>query len=662
MSETAKNRIIELSKILSSANELYYQGKSTGISDQEFDSHLKELEQLESDYPELKKSDSPTERVGSDLNSSFDKVSHELPMLSISNTYNEEEIQDFITQTEKLLDAENHQFVVESKIDGVSLAVVYHDRKLVQAITRGDGLQGDDVTENAKTLSDIPLTLSTDAPMGRFEVRGEVYMENSSFISLNQQFIAAEKKVMQNPRNATAGSLKLKNARDTAKRPLRYFAYSLVGAASTESHSNNMELLKRLGFNVNHFALAFTAQEIMQECTRVESVRDGLDYEIDGMVIKVNRTEDQKTMGNTAKSPRWVVAFKFKAQRVPSKVLSVDYQIGRTGAVTPVANLEPVRLGGTTVKRATLHNFEEVERLGLHIGDSVLIEKGGEIIPKVIEVNLDKRDLLCVPITAPTECPVCSSILVQPEGEVVLRCENLNCNAQVLRLLEHFVSRNAMNIDGVGPSLLDQLVDNALVKRPADLFALEKDTITSLERMAGKSADNAISSIEVSKENSLERLIFALGIRHVGRGAAKSLASALKTIEAFMDATTESLEQIPDIGFKTAESVHDYFHTQENLNEIDRMIEFGLNMKYMSSNSGDQFAGKTVVLTGTLPTLDRNAARDMIEAAGGKVSSAVSKKTSILVAGESAGSKLTKAENLGIQIMTEEDLLMALGK
>ncbi|MGL1903427.1 MAG: NAD-dependent DNA ligase LigA [Fibrobacterales bacterium] len=657
MSQNSENRIAELTTLLAQANALYYQGKATGLTDQEFDTALKELEALESASPHLKIPHSPTMRVGSDLNSSFDKVQHKVPMLSISNTYNGEELQEFIDQTEKLLEKGDNTFVVESKIDGVSMALIYKDRVLIQAVTRGDGVQGDDITENAKTLNDAPLTLSEAAPMGRFEVRGEVYMENSAFLELNKQFAAQNKKIMQNPRNATAGSLKLKHARETARRPLRYFAYTLVGDASTETHSGNMALLKELGFNVNHFTLTQTADGILSECERVSTVRSDLEYEIDGMVIKVDSINDQRTMGNTAKSPRWVVAYKFKAERVISKVLSVDYQVGRTGAVTPVANLEPVRLGGTTVKRATLHNFEEVERLDLHIGDTVWIEKGGEIIPKVIEVDIAHRKPNFLRITPLENCPVCDSQLIQLENEVVLRCENLHCPAQVQRLMEHFVSRNAMNIDGVGPSLIEQLIDQSLITSPADLYTLTVAQLETLERMATKSADNAITSIEISKNNSLERLIFGLGIRHVGRGAAKSLAQALKNILAFFDATTEDLEQIPDIGFKTAESVNDYFHTEINTHQIDRFIEYGLTMTYTSATGGDQFAGMTIVLTGTLPTLDRNKAREMIEAAGGKVSGSVSKKTSVVVAGDSAGSKLKKAQDLGVRVMDEAELI-----
>ncbi|MGL1934212.1 MAG: NAD-dependent DNA ligase LigA [Fibrobacterales bacterium] len=657
MSQNSENRMSELTTLLAQANALYYQGKTTGLTDQEFDAALKELEAIEGEFPHLKAPNSPTMRVGSDLNSTFAKVQHKVPMLSISNTYNGEELQEFIDQTEKLLEKGDNTLVVESKIDGVSMALIYEDRVLIQAVTRGDGVQGDDITENAKTLNDVPLSLSEAAPLGRFEVRGEVYMENSAFLELNKQFAAENKKIMQNPRNATAGSLKLKHARETARRPLRYFAYALVGDAATDTHSGNMALLKTLGFNVNHFTLTQTADGILAECERVSTVRPDLEYEIDGMVIKVDSINDQRTMGNTAKSPRWVVAYKFKAERALSKVLSVDYQVGRTGAVTPVANLEPVRLGGTTVKRATLHNFEEVERLDLHIGDTVWIEKGGEIIPKVIEVDTAHREPHFARITPLDNCPVCDSPLIQLENEVVLRCENLHCPAQVQRLMEHFVSRNGMNIDGVGPSLIEQLIDQALIKSPADLYALTVEQLENLERMAQKSAENALSSIEASKANSLERLIYGLGIRHVGRGAAKSLAQALKKIEAFLDAPSEDLEQIPDIGFKTAESVHDYFHTEINTQQVDRFIEFGLSMEYTSSAGGDQFAGMTVVLTGTLPTLDRNKAREMIEAAGGKVSGSVSKKTSVVVAGDSAGSKLKKAQDLGVRVMDEAELI-----
>ena len=659
--KTAENRIQELSSELKEANDLYYQGLPSKFSDEEFDHKLKELEKLEETFPKLAAPDSPTQRVGSDLSSNFAKVQHRTPMLSISNTYNQEDMQDFHTSISKLLGTEDIEFAVEMKIDGVSLSITYEEGELVRAVTRGDGVQGDDITLNVKTIRDIPLRLNP-APAGSFEVRGEVYMENEAFLKLRERFIREGKKELVNPRNTTAGSLKLKDPKDVARRPIRFFAYNLIYDNAKESHSKNLEYLKTLGFQVNHFDVKKSVDDILAVCLDVETNRGKLAFDIDGMVVKVNNRAWQQKLGNTAKSPRWVVAYKFKAEKAETVLESVDYQVGRTGAVTPVANLKPVQLAGTTVKRATLHNFEEVERLGVHIGDTVQIEKGGDIIPKINKVIEEHRPGDAVKIKTLENCPVCESQLVQPENEVVVRCENLQCPAQVQRAIEHFVSRNAMNIENLGPAIIDQLLEAGLIQTVADIYSLQKEQIVPLERMGEKSADNLIAGIEKSKELSLEHLIFALGVRHVGRTSAKRLAQYFGTLDKLIEATLEDLEKVQDIGFKIAESVHEYFSNEYNQNVLNVLIEAGMNVEFINTSDSQILENQIFVLTGTLPSMGRDEARALIETNGGKVSSAVSKKTTYVLAGEGGGSKLKKAEALEVKILSEEDFLMMIGK
>lgn len=661
--EQIKNRISEISKNINNANQNYYSKGHSPMSDQEYDLLLKELEQLEKDFPQFKSDNSPTQIVGSDLKSSFKKVTHLYPMLSISNTYNFDELKDFNRQVIENLEKDNVEYIVEMKIDGVSLAVVYQDRELIHAVTRGNGIQGDDVTINAKTIKDIPHKLPSNAPMGRIEIRGEVYMEINSFQNLNERMLNNGKEAYQNPRNTVAGTIKHKNISEVSRRNLRYFAYNMIVGNSGDkkpykTHSENLDSLKEMDFNVNKYIRETSLDEIMDYCLRIENSRDDLAYEIDGMVIKVNDLEQQSILGNTAKSPRWVIAYKFKAQQALSQVQSIVYQVGRTGAITPVANLKPVRLAGTTVKRATLHNFDEIERLGLKLNDFVMVEKAGEIIPKVKSVVIDKRPDYVENIQTPTNCPACDSLLVQPEGEVILRCENLQCSAQVQRLLEHFVSREAMNIDSLGPAVLEQLISAKLIHNISDLYTLKKEDLLKLERMGEKSVNKILESIESSKNNSLEFLINALGIRMVGRTSAKSIAKSLKTMDAIENADLETLQRIPDVGFKMAESIQDYFSNLKNKTMLDQLREAGLNIKMINpEGQSDMFSSEVVVLTGTLPTLGRNEARIMLENAGAKVSGSVSAKTTILLAGENAGSKLTKAEKLGIRVMSEEEML-----
>lgn len=652
-------RYQELNKQLKEASKLYYQNAFSPMSDEDFDIGLKELEALEFKHPEWKTDESPSNRVGSDLTNDFPKVTHQEPMLSIGNAFNAEEMGDFINNASENSDSPI-QWVCERKIDGVSLSVVYENGKFKRAITRGDGIQGDEVSLNALTISDIPKFLE-NAPKGTFEVRGEVYMEREAFLALNERLQLEKKKTFQNPRNTVAGSLKLKDPKDCAARPLRFIAYIIVHSTESQKHSENLDRLKSLGFCANEYWLATNLEEVMQLANQVYVGREHLAYDIDGMVVKVNSLRAQEKLGTTAKSPRWAIAYKFKAERATTQILSVEFQVGRTGAVTPVANLEPVWLGGTTVKRATLHNFDEIKRLDLHIGDFVLIEKGGEIIPKIIEVEKQKRTLAVKPIEKPKNCPVCDFPLSDSEEEVVIRCENLHCPAMKQSLLEHYVSREAMNMDNLGPSLIAQLLSTGKVKSISDLYRLTKEDLFQLERMADKSADNVISAIKKSKENSLEHFLHGLGIRFIGRTSARNIARHFKTLDAILQASIEDLKKVPDVGERMAQSLYSFLRNENEIAEIQELVSLGLPTEFRGSIK-DLFQGQTIVITGTLPTLGRNEARQKIEDFGGKVSSSVSKKTSWVLFGADAGSKLTKAQELNIPLHDETWLLETIGK
>lgn len=653
--KNTKAKMEQLQKVISEASNEYYKHGHSPMNDMEFDLAMKELEALESAFPHLVTADSPTRKVGSDLSNDFPKVSHAVPMLSISNAYSSEEVGEFLKQAVGIL-GELPSSVCEMKIDGVSLSLHYKHGALVKAVTRGDGQQGDDITLNAKTIADIPSKIPEIA-LPEFEVRGEVYMERFAFEEFNARLVKQGLKALQNPRNTVAGSLKLKNPEECAERPLRFFAYAIPGSGKKELQTENLSYLEQLGFRVNQYWKCSSLEDIMAAALQIDSLRTTLPFDIDGMVIKVDSQEQQRRLGSTSKSPRWALAYKFQAERAFTTLLSVDFQVGRTGAITPVANLDPVWLCGTTVKRATLHNFSEVERLGLRIGDRVAIEKGGEIIPKIIEVDFTSRPENSVQIQEPTDCPVCGSLLVRPEQEVILRCENLHCKAQLERLISHFASREAMNIENLGPSLVSQLIENGKIKSPADLYALTMADLLSLDRMAEKSASNVIQAIEKSKESSLERLIHGLGIRFVGRTSAKNLAQHFRQLPKLMEASVEDLQMVQEVGFRIAESIRNFFDDRTNLQEVDKLIDAGVNLEYTGATKGNRLAGQTIVLTGTLPTLDRETARLMIESNGGKVSSSISKKTSWVLAGSDAGSKLSKAEELGIRIFDEKTFL-----
>ena len=652
-------RYQELCQKLNEANKLYYENAFSPMSDEEFDMGMKELEVLEKLHPEWKTASSPVHKVGSDLTNDFPKVTHQVPMLSIANAYNAEEMDDFIRSATQNSDTQI-EWVCERKIDGVSLSVIYENGVLKQAVTRGNGVQGDEVTLNALTINDIPKQLK-GAPQGLLEVRGEVYMEREAFLALNERFYTEGKKTFQNPRNTVAGSLKLKDPKECAARPLRYIAYFITQDIGTQTHSQNLEQLKKYGFISNDYWLSNNSEGVMKIADQIYFGRESLAFDIDGMVVKVNSLRVQEELGSTAKSPRWVIAYKFKAERESTQVLSVEFQVGRTGAITPVANLKPVWLGGTTVKRATLHNFDEIGRLDLHIGDFVLVEKSGEIIPKIIQVEKEKRPPTIETIEKPTHCPVCASPLRQDEEEVVIRCENLHCPAMKQSLLEHFVSREAMNIDNLGPSLIAQLLASGKVKNIPDLYRLTKEDLLELERMADKSADNVITAIAKSKENSLEHFLHGLGIRFIGRTSARNIARHFKNLDAIIQASIEDLKTVPDVGERMAQSLYQFFHQERELAEVLELIALGLPTEFKGSVK-NLFQGQTIVITGTLPTLGRNEARQMIEEFGGKVSSSVSKKTSWVLFGADTGSKLTKAEELNIPLHDETWLLEAIRK
>jgi len=682
-----RTRYFELKKQLEEASRLYYKDGVSPMSDQDFDFGLKEMEALEAKYPELRGKDSLTQRVGSDLTNDFAKVAHAVPMLSIANVYSEEEMREFVKAAEEGIasletsldpsriraqddekgsaqdDEKRATWICERKIDGVSLSVVYENGRLKQAATRGDGVQGDDVTLNALTIADIPEYFDakklkidpSEIPQGTFEVRGEVYMEREAFERLNEQFILENKKTFQNCRNTVSGSLKLKSVAECKTRPMRFFAYHIPQSINA-THEENLKQLKRLGFHTNDYWTANTVDEIMKISEDIGASRDSLPFDIDGMVVKLNDLQQQRELGSTSKSPRWAIAYKFKAERAYTPLLSVEFQVGRTGAVTPVANLAPVRLAGTTVKRATLHNFDEVARLDLHYGDTVGVEKGGEIIPKITDVKRELRPAGASPVIAPDKCPVCGEPLTHIDGEVILRCENMHCQAQVQCLFEHFVSREAMNIENLGPALIASLLATGKIKRIPDLYRLTLEDLESQERMAKKSAKNVYDAIQASKQKSLENLLHGLGIRFVGRTSARNIAKHFRTLEKIRTATVEELQNVTDVGERIGKSVYEFFHTPLYTNEIDELVSLGLPTEFKGVVK-TLFQGQTAVITGTLPNMDRDEARKLIEENGGKVSGSVSKKTSWVLAGEAAGSKLTKANELGIPVHDEAWLM-----
>lgn len=661
--EDGAQRIETLRQEIEKHNYLYYVKDMPEISDYEYDQLMKELLQLEEQFPELVTPESPSQRVGGSPLGAFVKVEHGLPMLSLGNGFNEQDLRDFDRRVRQGLGIEDEvRYVCELKIDGLAVSLRYEEGKFLQGATRGDGTTGEDITLNLRTIRSIPLTIKE--PLS-FEVRGEVFMPRRSFESLNEKRGAEGEQLFANPRNAAAGSIRQLDPRIAGERNLDIFLYTMVGADLTDidSHSEALAYLDHLGFKTNPERRTYTGIDgVLEFIANWTEKRTSLPYDIDGIVIKVDQLAYQEELGATAKSPRWAIAYKFPAEEGVTVLRDIEITVGRTGVLTPTALLDPVSLAGTTVKRASLHNEDLIREKGILIGDHVIVRKAGDIIPEVVAVKTDLRTGDEKPFSYPETCPACGSGVVRFEGEVAQRCINPECPAQILEGIIHFVSRNAMNIDGLGEKVVTQLYNKELIRSVADLYYLKKEDLLALERMGEKSVDNLLKAIEKSKSNSLERLIFGLGIRFVGERAAKLLAQHFGTMEAFRKASVEELIEVDEIGTKMAESIILYFIKPEVDEVLDLLAQGGVNMSYTGvrpSEVGEDapFAGKTVVLTGTLNTLTRKEAKEMIESLGGKASGSVSKKTHLVVAGESAGSKLTKAQELGIPVITEEEFI-----
>ncbi|WEA44706.1 NAD-dependent DNA ligase LigA [Priestia aryabhattai] len=665
--ETAKSRVQELRDVLNQYGYEYYVLDQPSVPDAEYDKLMNELIEIEESFPELKTADSPTQRIGGQVLDAFEKVQHQTSMLSLGNAFNEEDLRDFDRRVRQAVEDE-FSYVCELKIDGLAVSLRYEDGYLVLGATRGDGTTGENITENLKTIRSIPLRIKEPLSM---EVRGEAFMPRKSFEALNEAKMERDEVPFANPRNAAAGSLRQLDPKIAAKRNLDIFVYAMTdtGELEIDSHSESLNLLDDLGFKTNkERQTCETIDDVIAYIESWQTKRPELSYDIDGIVVKVDSFDQQAELGTTAKSPRWAIAYKFPAEEVVTKLVNIELTVGRTGVITPTAILEPVQVAGTTVQRASLHNEDLIREKDIRIGDYVVVKKAGDIIPEVVNVIEEKRTGEEQEFTMPTHCPECESELVRLEGEVALRCINPSCPAQIREGLIHFVSRNAMNIDGLGEKVISQLFREQLIKDVADIYTLTKQQLIELERMGEKSADNLIAAIEASKENSLERLLFGLGIRHVGAKAAKTLAQHFETIDKLTKATYDELVAINEIGAKMADAIVAYF-TQEEVQElIHELKEYGVNLTYKGpklvsvENVDSVFAGKTVVLTGKLEQLSRNEAKAQIEALGGKVTGSVSKKTDLVVAGEEAGSKLTKANELEIEVWDEARLITELNK
>jgi DNA ligase (NAD+) len=665
---TINKEIVELRDEIHRHDELYYVNDNPEISDSEYDALLARLQELEAKHPELVTPDSPTQRVGGRPAEGFPEVVHRRPMLSLENTYNIEELIAFDQRCQRLAEGRAVEYVAELKIDGVSISLQYEDQVLARGVTRGDGRIGEEVTQNARTIRSVPLRLRAKSTPGpEIEVRGEVFIPRRVFERTNAEREEQGEPRFANPRNAAAGTLRQLDSKAVAKRGLDMFAYDLIAGERKPfpTHWEALDWMESAGFHVNpHRERCQSIAAVIDFCNRMETQRDELDYEIDGLVVKVNSTTLQDEFGTTAKAPRWAVAYKYPARQATTQVLSIVVQVGRTGALTPVANLEPVLLAGTTVSRATLHNADEVKRLGVRIGDWVLIEKGGEVIPKVLKVIESKRTGAEKSFRMPRKCPVCGGEISKVEGEVVSRCIAADCPAQLKGKLLHFSSRRAMRIEGLGGSLVDQLVQKGMLRDFGDLYSLTLDGVAGLERMAKKSATNLLDQIEASKTRDLPHLVYALGIRHVGDRTAGLLARHFGSLEALGKASVEELDDIPEIGLTVAESVRDWFDDPGNAELCERLAAAGV--KTTLARSADQkvderFVNKQFVLTGTLASFTRDEAKAQIEARGGRVMSSVSKKTDFVIAGEEAGSKLEKATALGVTVLDEAAFKKMLG-
>jgi DNA ligase (NAD+) len=657
MGQDAGNRIERLRDEIRGHDYRYYVLNQPKISDRQYDELFAELKSLERENPALVTADSPTQRVSEQPLEGFDSVRHDVPMLSMDNTYNAEELRAFDERVAKQLGGTDYEYVVELKIDGLAISLRYEEGLLVTAATRGNGEVGDNVTANVRTIKAVPLTLlGGDRVPSVLEVRGEVYMPTSSFAELNRLRAEAGEQAFANPRNAAAGSLKLLDARITAGRNLSFFAYATgeVSESLAADHYEALQRLRELGLPVSPaIRRASNVDEALDICLGWNEKRSKLDYQIDGMVIKVNRLDQRDILGATRRAPRWCISYKFAAEQAETVVESIDVQVGKSGALTPVAKLAPVQLAGTTVKRASLHNFDELKRLNVGVGDTVLIEKAGEIIPQVVEVRAKATG--DVPeFRIPTTCPVCGSAVAKDDDGVYIRCLNSNCPGQLRERLKYFAGRGQMDIENLGAALVDQLVETGLVKNFADLYRLRRDQLEGLERMAAKSAGNVMEAIDTSKTRPLWRLIAALGIRHIGGQSAQILAEHMGALEAIMSAGQEELAEIDQIGPVMAESICDYFANPANLDVIRQMLAAGLDPEPPQARRLRKLAGKTIVVTGTLENFSRQQARQAIRQAGGKSAGSVSKKTDFVLAGNNAGGKLDKATKLGVEVITEE--------
>ena len=658
-----RQRILQLRKELHEHNYKYYVLNQPEISDQEFDFMMKELQELEARHEDMFDPNSPTQRVGSDINQEFTQVTHKYPMLSLANTYSQEEVADFYNSVKKGLNDEDFEICCELKYDGLSISLTYEDGKLVRGVTRGDGVHGDDVTANVKTIRSIPLVLKDGDWPKEFEIRGEILMPWNVFERLNQEREAAEEPLFANPRNAASGTLKSQNSALVASRNLDAYLYYLLGdELPGDGHYENLEKAREWGFKISEgMRKVKTLQEIYDFIDYWDTERKNLTVATDGIVLKVNSLRQQRALGYTAKNPRWAIAYKFKAERACTRLNEVTFQVGRTGAVTPVANMEPVQLAGTTVRRATLNNEDFIRSLDLHIGDYVYVEKGGEIIPKIVGVDIEQRPIIAQPVTFVTHCPECGAKLVRYEGEAAYYCPNdAGCPPQIKGRIEHFISRKAMNIDSIGPETVDDFYRHGLVRNVADLYDIEVQQING-DGSRQKSAEKIVNGIGASKQVPFERVVFALGIRFVGETTARLLARHFKTIDALAAASLQDLLEVEGVGEVIAKSVMTYFRNPVTMQIVERLRGYGLQMalsEEQMSSATDKLAGKSIVISGVFAHHSRDEYKQMIEQNGGKNVGSISGKTSFILAGENMGpAKLQKAEKLGIQIVDEETFL-----
>ncbi|MDD3845843.1 MAG: NAD-dependent DNA ligase LigA [Syntrophorhabdaceae bacterium] len=659
--ENDEKRIEHLRKELEYHNHRYYVLDDPAVTDREYDGLLRELARLETEHPEFAEPNSPTQRVGSRPLDAFTTVPHTVPMLSLQNAMDEDEVRDFHKRVTKLLGTSDVEYAMEVKIDGLAVELVYVNGVFTLGSTRGDGYVGEDVTQNLRTIRAIPLRLRADGNTllpERLEVRGEVYMGKKEFLALNGERELTGEPLFANPRNAAAGSIRQLDPKVTATRKLSIFCYAagqITGEVFT-THMNFLEQLGKWGFRVNDKTrLCHTIEEVVDQYNRIRSIREEIPYEIDGTVIKVNRTDHQAALGNVSRSPRWAIAYKFEAVEEETTVKKIDISVGRTGALTPVAHLEPVIVGGVEVSRATLHNEDEIARKDVRVGDRVIVTRAGDVIPEVVRVLDAGRPGRAEPFPMPEKCPACGEAVVRPPGEAIRRCVNISCPAQIKRSIEHFVSKRAMDIDGLGTKLVEQLVDRQIIRDVADLYdCITKETLAGLERMADRSAGNIIDAIEASKRRPFARFMHALGIRQVGEHAAGLLAERFDSIEKLMSADTQLLLAIPEIGPEAASSITAFFRDAKNRETIRRILAAGMELEYEQGGS-KKLAGLTFVFTGSLSNMSRDEARAKVEDLGGRTASSVSKKVSYVVAGEEAGSKLGKARRIGLKILTEQE-------